>query len=335
MDMKTSSRNLGIDLVRVTELAALAAGRWVGLGVREEADFAANKAMLYALNMLEVDGQIVIGEEGKLSDETILTSGQKVGTGQGQAMDVVVDAIDGAKLLITGRSGAMSVIAVAPANTMWSPKPAVYMEKIIVDREVAQGLVRECLNAPPAWTLALIARLKKKPIRDLNVFVLARTRHEELIEEIRSAGARVHLRADGDIAGAILAATPGSNVDALMGIGGVLEGLITACAVKALNGGMLGRLAPQSQAEWQAVEEANLDIHRILSGNELVQSDNIFFVATGITDGGLLQGVRYDNLYARTESILMRVETGTRRTIITEHLLEKLDFDVNITVDRQ
>jgi fructose-1,6-bisphosphatase II len=243
---KHPPRNLGLDLVRVTEAAALAAGRWMGRGDRVSADQAASEAMFAALNTLDMDGRVVIGEEKRVGMHSSLDSGQRVGTGYGPAVDVVVDPVDGTALLTEGRSGAISVVGVAPADSMWAPDPAVYMEKIVVDRQAAGGLSPECLDAPAAWTLALIARLKQKPVRDIVVFVLDRPRHQELIEEIRAAGARVWLRGDGDISGAILAATPNSGADVLMGVGGVSEGVVAACAIKAMEGAMLGRLAPQA-----------------------------------------------------------------------------------------
>ena len=321
-DPKGLTRNLGLDLVRVTELVALAMGRWMGLGTRLEADAAAIATMVEALNALDMDGTIVIGEEAKSGLHSPLDSGQRIGNGNGPAMDVVVDPVDGTNLLVQGRSGAISVVGVAPRGSMWSVAPAAYMEKLVVDREVADALVPECLDAPAAWTLALIARVKRKQLRDLVVFVLDRPRHADLIEEIRSAGARVALRADGDIAGAIQAALPGSNVDVLMGVGGVSEGVTAACAVRALRGAMLVRLAPQSPEERQAVATAGLDTRRILTCRELVQSDEVFFAATGITGGPLLDGVQYHGNLAEAHSLVLRGATGTRRFIRAEYLLD-------------
>jgi len=262
--------NLGLDLVRVTEAAALAAGRWMGLGRQDEADQAAAEAMVEALNTLDMDGHIVIGEEGKLGTHSPLDSGNKVGTGNGPEVDVVVDPIEGRNLLARGHPDAVAVAGVAPRGSMWSPGPAVYMEKIVVDREAAESLVPQCMDAPAAWTLALVARVKKKEMHDLVVFVLDRPRHQDLIEEIRAAGARAMLRSDGDVAGALLAATPNTNVDVLMGVGGVPEGVIAACAVKALGGGMLGRLAPQSVEERETIKAAGLDSRQILNCYQLV-----------------------------------------------------------------
>lgn len=319
---KHPSRNIGLDLVRVTEVTALAAGRWLGLGNREGAHRTATEAMAKAINMVDIDGCIVIGEEGRLGEHTPLDSGQKVGTGNGPEMDVVVDPIDGTESVVRGYPGAISVVSVAPRGSMWAPGPAVYMEKIVVDREAANFLVPECMDAPAAWTLALVARAKNKAVRDLLVIVLDRPRHYDLIEEIRIAGARVLLRSDGDTAGALIAATPGIGADLLMGIGGVPEGVTAACAVKAMGGGMLGRLAPQSNEERVALEAAGLDTKRILRCDELVSSNQIFFAATGVTDGTLLTGVEYHSHAARTHSLLIRCETGVRRMIHAEHTLE-------------
>jgi len=239
-------------------------------------------------------------------------------------MDVIVDPIDGTRLVMEGRSGALSVVAAAPRGSMWSAPPSivVYMNKIVVDREVAEALVPECMEAPAAWTLALIARVKGKELRDLVVFVLDRPRHADLIEEIRMAGARVALHNEGDIGGAILAAMPHSSVDVLMGVGGVPEGVTAACAVKALSGAMLGRLAPQSPMEREQCVGFGLDPDKILNCNQLVTSDEIYFAATGVTDGPLLDGVRYRSGRAETHSLVLRAETGTRRLIRAEHMLQ-------------
>jgi fructose-1,6-bisphosphatase II len=314
-------RNLGLDLVRVTEAAALSAGRWMGLGRRDSADQAAMQAMYEALNTLDMDGCIVVGEEGKLHTHSVLDTGQRVGTGRGPKMDVVVDPIEGRNLLAQGHPDAIAVAGVAPRGSMWSPAPAVYMDKIVVDREAAAALVPQCMDAPAAWILALVARVKDKRVRDLVVFILNRPRHRHLIDEIRAAGARAMLRTDGDVAGALLALTPGVGVDLLMGVGGVSEGVIAACAVKAMGGGMLGRLAPQSDEERAAIEAAGLDTERILTCEELVSGNEVFFAATGITDGTLMSGVQYHGNWAETQSLVLRCETRTRRMIRAEHLL--------------
>lgn len=322
MTKSAPPRNLGLDLVRSTEAAALSATRWMGLGKADEADNDAADAMVRALNTLDMQGRVVIGEEGKLGRHSPLDSGSSVGTGHGPEVDVVVDPIDGRRRLALGYSDAISVVGLAPRDSMWAPAPAVYMEKIVVDRSAAEALVTECLDAPAAWTLALVARVKHKPVRDLVVFVLDRPRHRDLVEEVRAAGARVLLRSDGDIAGGLMAAYPDSGVDLLMGIGGIAEGVIAACAVKALGGKMLGRLAPQSDQERGDVRAAGLDTQRVLSSEEMVQGNQIFFAATGITDGLLLSGVRLHGHEAETNSLVLRAETGTRRLIHTTHRLE-------------
>jgi fructose-1,6-bisphosphatase II len=315
-------RNLGLDLVRVTEAAALAAGRWMGLGEREKANQDTDAATCKALNTLDMDGWIVIGEEGRLGTHSPLDTGQRVGTGDGPEMDVIVDPIDGRDLLVRGHPDVISVAAVAPRGSVWAPAPAIYIDKIVVDREVADALVPECLDAPAAWTLALVARAKGKPVRDLIVFVLSRPRHEDLIREIRAAGARTMLRTDGEVVGALMAASSHGGVDVMMGIGGVPEGVLAACAAKAMGGGMLGRLFPQSVEEQEAVRAAALDTRQILTCSELVSSNEVFFAATGITDGSLLSGVHYHGDEAETESLVLRGETGTRRFIRAEHRLK-------------
>ena len=249
------SHNIGLELVRVTEAAALASGRWLGRGDRDSANDAATEAMVEILNHLNIDGIIVVGEEGRLHEHSRLDSGMKVGTGHGPQVDVVVNPVDGAGLVAGAKPYAISVAGIAPRGTMWSPNQAIYMEKIVVEQAVAKSLVPECLDAPAGWTIALVARIKDKPIEDIVVFVLERPRHAHLIEEIRAAGARALLRPDGDINGALMAVDPNTSVDLLMGIGGVPEGVIAACAIKSLGGAMLGRLAPQSNEESATLDE--------------------------------------------------------------------------------
>jgi fructose-1,6-bisphosphatase II len=314
-------RNTGLDLVRATEAAAISAARWMGLGRRGEADQAASTAMLRALDKLEMDGRIVLGKDSRVDSFPELHAGRPVGTGRGVAMDVVIDPIDGRRLLAYGRAGAVSVAAVASRGSMWSPNPAAYMEKLVVNRSAAAALVPECLDAPVAWTLALVARAKGKAVRDLVVFVLDRPRHRDLLDEIRAAGARVMLTDDGDISGAALAAAPDGPVDLLIGVGGAAEGVIAACAVKALGGGMLARLAPQSAGERAALAAAGVDTSRILSCEDMVAGDQIFFVATGITSGLLLEGVSFEHDRATTNSLILRCETRTRRSIHADHLI--------------
>lgn len=312
-------RNLALDLVRVTEAAALAAGRWMGLGEMDKANEEAGLAMWQALNSLDMDGRIVVGEEGRLGIHSNLDSGQPVGSGHGPAMDVLVDPIDGRDLLARGHPDVISVAAVAPRGSVWDPAAAIYMDKMIVNREVADALVPECLDAPAAWTLALIARAKGKSVRDLVVFVLDRPRHEDLIREIRAAGARTMLRTDGEVIGALMAASPRGSVDVMMGIGGVSEAILAACATKALAGGMLARVTPQSAAELEAVQAAGLDLRRVLTCDEIITSNDIFFAATGITNGSLLAGVHYHGQEAETQSLVVRAESRTRRFIRSEY----------------
>jgi fructose-1,6-bisphosphatase II len=317
--------DLGLDLVRATESAALTAGRWMGLGQPDEGDRHAALAMQDALQAINIKGRIVLSEFDKLEEDAPLHLNQKVGTGTGPEVDIVADPVEGRRLLAEGHPDAISVAVGGPRDTFWDAAPAVYMDKIIVDAEVAPALVPECLDAPAAWTLALIARAKGKKISDLIIFVLRRPRHQELIREIREAGARVMLRSDGDVIGALKVLLPFSDVDAMMGIGNVPEGLIAACAARAANGAMLGRLAPQSAEELNAVREANLDTKQVRTIDEMIGSNQVFFAATGVTDGALLHGVHYQGNRATSNSFIMRGETHTRRRIEAEHLLENSD----------
>lgn len=317
---KKPPRNIGLDLVRVTEVTAIRAGRWIGSGRRDRAHEVATRAMSEALDEVDIDGRIVVGEEGRLGHSSPLDTGRPVGTGDGAEVDVVVDPIDGTKLLIRGHPGALSLVGVAPRGAMRSLAPGVYMEKVIVGEDAAAALVAQCMDAPAAWTLALVARAKDKGVRDLTVIVLDRPRHHDLIEEIRASGARVLLRSEGDAEGALVALMPG-GADLLMGIGGVSEGIIAACAVRALGGGMLARLAPQSKSEQEAVQAAGLASSRIYTAEDLVQGDQIFFAATGITDSSLLGSVQYHGRRVETHSLLLRSETRTRRFIRMEYLL--------------
>jgi fructose-1,6-bisphosphatase II len=317
------SHNLAFDLVRVTEATALAAGRWIGVGDREGAHLAATKAMAEALSTVNIDGTIVYGEEGRLGEHSPLDTGKQVGTGRGPRVDVVLDPIDGTGSVVRGLPTAISVACIAPHGSILSPNPAVYMDKIVVDREVADVLVPECMTAPAAWTLALIARAKGKEVRDLRIIVLDRPRHQDLIEELREAGARVLLRPNGDTSGAISVAHPHSKNDLLIGIGGAAEGVTAACAVKALGGAMLARLAPQSDEERAAVEAAGLDTRKILSQDELISTNQLYFATTGITRSVMLDNVDYQRDRAHTHSILVRGETGTLRNLYTEYRLNE------------
>jgi len=312
----------GLGLVRATESAALAAGRWMGLGDRQSADHAAQDAMAEALNLMPMCGRIISGEELRVGEHSRLDSGASCGNGKGPELDVEVNAIDGASLVAEGRPGAISVAAFASPGAMWNPSPAVYMSKLVVGRQAADALGPEALDAPPGWTLALVARQAGKDIRDLVVFILERSRHEGLIQEVRRAGARVFLRPAGDIAGAIMTADPEGGIDLMLGVGGASEGLLAACAVKALGGAMLGRIAPQDEDEKRVCAEAGIEPDRILTCDDMVSSDDIFFTATGITDTTLLRGVRYHGDTVDTQSLVLRMDTGTRRLISTEHRLK-------------
>lgn len=325
---RQTGRNLGLSIMRATEAAALVAGRWVGRGDPLAADQSAAKAMHDILNKVDMDGLIVIGEEHRHAGQTLLSTGASIGDGDGPPMDVVVDAVEGVRLLAEGLPDAVSLVALAPRGSMGSPwtaegrlVPSAYLEKLVVNAEAARAVGPEALNAPPAWTLGVVARVLGKAVGDLTVFVLQRPRHRGLIEEIRMAGARVLLRAEGDVVGAVLAAMPGSGVDMLMGSGGTAEGVVATCAVKSLGGAIFGRLAPQSEEERRQVLDAGLDPKQVLSGDELVASDDVYFAATGITDGLLLKGVRYHAAEATTHSLVLRGKSGSRRQIYTDHPL--------------
>lgn len=310
--------DLALDLVRVTEAAALAAGRWMGRGDKAAGDAAAVTAMRAMLGAVAVDGVVVIGEGAK-DEAPMLADGERVGTGAGPAVDVAVDPVEGTTLLAHGRPDAIAAIAVAPRGTMWAPGPAYYMEKLVVARDARDALAPGALDAPIADTLAAVAEAKRRRVEDLAVFVLDKPRHAGLVAALRAAGAGVLLRSDGDVAGALMAATEDSGVDLLVGVGGTPEGVIAAAAVRALGGAMLGRLAPQRDAERAAVRAAGLDVARVLAAADLVAADDVFFAATGITDGVLLDGVRYTATGAVTSSLVVRGRTGTVRTIRARH----------------
>lgn len=316
-------RNLALELVRVTEAAAMAAGRWMGRGDKESGDGAAVEAMRLVLATVEMNGIVVIGEGAK-DEAPMLYDGEPVGDGRGAAVDVAVDPVEGTALLALGRPDAISVVGVAPRGSMWSPGPAFYMEKLVVGREASEVVTPELLDLPVAEVVRRVGEAKGKAPGDVTVFVLDKPRHAALIADLRSAGARVLLRTDGDVAGALMAATPGSGVDLLLGVGGTPEGVIAACAVSALGGAMLGRLAPQREAERAGVVDAGLDLSQVLTGLDLVSSEDVYFAATGITDGVLLPGVRYTSSGPVTHSLVMRGRTGTVRTIRAEHRWDKL-----------
>lgn len=309
-----------MELVRVTEAAAMAAARWVGRGDKNGADGAAVNAMRTLVSSVSMDGIVVIGE-GEKDSAPMLYNGEQVGDGSGASADVAVDPIDGTTLAAKGMPNAISVIAVAERGSMFDPSAVFYMKKLVVGPESA-GKVD--IDAPTAWNLEQVARAKGESIADLTVCLLDRPRHDSLVQEIRKAGARIKFIVDGDVAGAVMAARDGTGVDILMGIGGTPEGIITACAITCLGGEIQGKLWPVDEAEKNKALEAGHDLNRILTTTDLVTGDNNFFCATGITDGELLEGVRYTPHGPTTHSIVMRSKSGTVREIKSEHRIAKL-----------
>jgi len=313
-------RNLALELARVTEAAALAAGRWVGRGDKNGADGAAVSAMRQLISTVSMNGVVVIGE-GEKDRAPMLFNGEQVGDGTGPDCDVAVDPIDGTRLTANGMPNAIAVIAVSARGSMYDPSAVFYMSKLVTGPEAAD-LVD--IDAPPAANVAAVASAKHISPHDVTVVMLDRERHGELISQVRTAGARIKLITDGDVAGAILAAREGTGVDLLLGIGGTPEGIIAACAIKCLGGIMLGKLAPRDEQERQKAITAGHDLDRVLTADDLVSSDDAFFAATGITDGDLLQGVRYRSGGATTHSLVMRARSGTIRNIYSEHALWKV-----------
>jgi fructose-1,6-bisphosphatase II len=313
-------RNLALDLVRVTEAGAMAAGRWVGRGDKNGADGVAVNAMRSLINTVAMDGIVVIGE-GEKDEAPMLFNGERVGDGSGPECDVAVDPIDGTTLCAKGMPNAISVMAVAPRGAMYDPSAVFYMEKLVAGPEAADAVD---IRLPVSENVARVAKAKGISHSDVTVCVLDRPRHADLVQEIRDTGARITFISDGDVAGAIVAARPDTGIDLLVGTGGTPEGIITACAIKAIGGVIQGRLAPTDDDERQRAIDAGHDLERVLLTDDLVVADDCFFVATGITDGELLQGVRYSAGKAFTESIVMRSRSGTIRKITSEHQLTKL-----------
>lgn len=312
-------RNLALELVRVTEAAAIAASPWVGFGDKNTADGAAVDAMRAMLSSVNFNGVVVIGE-GEKDEAPMLFNGERVGTGEGPEVDVAVDPIDGTRLTAMGYNNALSVLAVAEKGAMFDPSAVFYMEKLVTGPEAAE-LVD--LRLPVKQNLHLIAKAKGKKISQVTVCVLDRPRHESLVAEIRAAGARVKYILDGDVAGAIAATRENTGVDVLMGIGGTPEGIVAACAIKALGGVIQGRLWPTDDAEKQKAIDAGHDLSKVLTTSDLVKTDNAYFAATGITDGDLLRGVRYGNDRIKTQSLVMRSKSGTVRMVEAEHRSDK------------
>ena len=318
-------RNLAMELVRVTESAALASARWVGRGQKESADGAAVEAMRTILQTIAMNGTVVIGE-GEKDDAPMLYNGEQVGDGSDPEVDVAVDPIDGTTLTAHGKTNALSVIAVGERGSMLDPGPSYYMDKVAVGPE---GVGAIDITASPTQNLRWVARAKRESVRDLTVVILDRPRHADLIDEVRSTGARIRLITDGDVYGGIATAWPDAGVDILFGIGGTPEAVITAAALKSMGGEMQCRFSPQSAEESSAMTAAGFDLDRILTHDDLIEGDNCFFAATGITDGQLLRGVRFDRNGARTQSLVMRSRSGTVRMIDAHHRVSKLqEFSV-------
>lgn len=318
--METPQHNLAMDLVRATEAAALASGRWLGKGMKNQGDAAAVDALRVSFDAIAVDGTVIIGE-GEKDNAPMLFNGEKVGTGKGPAMDVAVDPVEGTNLLALGRPNAISVVGVSPAGTMFDPGPSYYMQKLVVPATAAKGVD---LDAPVKHNLTIVAKALGKDVDDLVVFVLDKPRHQGLIKTIRDAGARIQLHTDGDVAGALMAVDPRSEVDVMMGTGGTPEGVLAACAIRAIGGEMLTRLDPQLPEEKQALTDAGINTQTIRSVTDLVQSEDVFFAATGISGGTFLGGVDYTGSGAVTRSLVMRGKTGTARYIESHHQWERL-----------
>jgi fructose-1,6-bisphosphatase II len=315
-------RNLALELVRVTEYAALAAARLIGMGDKEAADQAAVDAMRLMLDTIRMDGVVVIGE-GEKDEAPMLYNGERIGDGSPPEVDIAVDPLEGTRLTALGMPSALAVIALAPRGTMFDPGPIVYMEKLAGASDIADLLD---LDRPLGETVKLVADRKGVDVRDVMVVVLDRDRHQDGIREIREAGARVRLITDGDVAAALMAVSPETPVDLLWGIGGTPEGVLAAAGIKSTGGQLVGRLWPRDDTERQAAVDAGYDLDRVLRVDDLVAGDDVFFSATGVTEGDVLQGVRYEGRgeHATTESIVMRSRSGTVRRIHARHDRPKL-----------
>ncbi len=322
-------RNLAMELVRVTEVAAIAAGRWVGRGDKESGDKAAVDAMRHLFGSVPMQGVVVIGE-GEKDEAPMLYNGEEIGDGDGPDCDVAVDPVDGTTLMAKGMPNSIAVLAVADRGSMFDPSAVFYMEKIAVGPEAADVVD---LDAPVAENIRRVAKAKQIDVSEVTVVIIERPRHDELVREVREAGARIHLISDGDVAGGIAAARPQTGVDILMGIGGTPEGIITACALKCMGGEIQARLRPQDDAERERAIAAGHDLDRVLSTDDLVSGDHVFFCATGITDGDLLRGVRYSGTGCTTESIVMRSRSGTVRMIEGYHRRSKIQRYTSVDVD--
>ncbi len=318
---RTPSRNLAMELVRVTEAAALSAARFMGRGDKIAGDQAAVDGMRLVLNTVEMDGIIVIGE-GEKDDAPMLYNGEKLGTGDPPKVDIAVDPIDGTRPLAEGRVNSISTVALAPRGTMYNPGPFVYMNKIAVG-PAAKGAIN--VEASVEENLREIAKASGKRIQDLAVVMLERPRHEQLKAEVRRCGARLRMIDDGDVAGALMSAWPDSGIDVLLGIGGTPEGVLAACALRAMGGEIQGKLYARNEDELARGRAMGYDFDKVLTMDDLVSSEDVFFAATGITDGELLDGVKYFPKGARTHSLVVRGVTGTVRQVIANHKFEKLE----------
>ncbi len=321
MSHSKPSRNLALELVRVTEAAALASGRFMGRGQKEAADKAAVDAMRLVLNSIEMDAVVVIGE-GEKDEAPMLFNGEKLGTGDSPAVDIAVDPIDGTRPLANGFINSIATVAIAPRGTMYDPGPFMYMDKIAVGPEAA-GMID--INAPVEVNLRRIARIKDMHVNDLTVVILDRPRHQQLIQEIRECGARIRLIPDGDVAGAMMTCWPDAGVDVLMGVGGTPEGVLAACALRGMGGEIQGKLYARNDDEIARGKDMGFDFERMLTIDDLVASDDVFFAATGITDGALLDGIKYFSHGAQTSSLVIRGLTGSVREMNARHNFEKLN----------
>jgi fructose-1,6-bisphosphatase II len=317
---ETMDRNLALELVRVTEAAALRAGRWMGRGDKEAADQAAVDAMRTVLGTVQMDGVVVIGE-GEKDQAPMLYIGERLGMAEHPKVDIAVDPVDGTRLLANGMPNAIAVLAVAERGTMFASPDIMYMDKIAVGPEAA-GVID--INDPIAANLERIAVAKGRQVEDLTVVILDRPRHEGLIAAVQGTGARIKMITDGDVAGAVMAASPGTGIDVTVGVGGAPEAVVAACALKSIGGDMQCKLWPRNDDERRVVAEREINVDRVLGLDDLVASDNVFFAATGITDGELLRGVHYHGGGATTQSLVMRSKSGTIRRVDATHRLAKL-----------
>lgn len=327
--MEAPERNLAFDLVRVTEAAALASARWLGRGDKNAGDGAAVDAMRLSFNSLPIAGKVIIGE-GEKDEAPMLYNGELIGMGTGPELDIAVDPVEGTNLLAFGRPNAIAVVGAAPSGSMYNPGPSYYMQKLVVG-QAARDVID--IDAPVSENLRLIARALGKDTNDLVVFVLDKPRHKQLIDEIRAVGARIQLHTDGDVAGALMAVDPRSEVDVMLGTGGTPEGVLAACAIKGAGGAMIARLDPQSEAEKKAILDAGIDPKRILDVDTLVGGDDVFFAATGISGGTFLRGAQFHGQGAVTHSMLIRSKTGTIRYIESHHNWDKLMLISSIKYD--